>query len=770
VGLLRDSIRSLATLLARQPVRISLIVAVTVVLVTIILGLGLAPAGYDLSEGDVVPTDIRAPRTVLNPVETERRQVAAEQAAIEQARENLEYYMIDPYASSDAVSDLEFILSKVSQVRQQLFYETVAAGQQAEVSTSEGADAVDKPVDQPATIVRRKSTPPTAAEIEAAAGMLAEQLWDERGIELGIGSLRTLLQTEDAALGLVDARLSVILQDILRQNKIPASEVMMNRNEAERRVRNLGFSQELTNAVVEIARVLIDENLIPDSKKLEAIREQARRAVEPVYVREGEVIVKAGEQVTAEDLRILQELGLLGRGTGWLSLLGVVVFVAISAAFIIAYMVKFQPDIAKNTSSLVLFALIIVLTVGLARLIGITVRASSTGGSGFLVPLAFATMLISVLIDTKLALMSAVVLSAVVGLVFNGRYEFALVGLVGGITGALSITRHSDRSGLMRSGFIVAAAQMVAVLSMYLIVSDFDIADALIQTGVTGMMSAVLTIGTLPFFENLFGVTSSIRFLELANPNHPLLKRMLLEAPGTYHHSVIVGNLAEAAANDIGADPVLVRVGALYHDIGKLKRPYFFIENQLTDENPHDKLSPSLSTLIITSHVRDGVDMAREARLPSEIVDIIEQHHGTTVVSYFHRRAQENAEKSDENIEVDEKDFRYDGPRPRSQEAALVMLGDSVEAAVRSLSKPTPDRIENLVRRIIKDRLNDGQFDECDITLRDLDMVASAFVRVLTGIFHVRVEYPEAVIREIQKRDEGRRAYRSREKSAESDL
>jgi putative nucleotidyltransferase with HDIG domain len=775
VASLRDGIRSLAALLARQPVRVSLVVLVTTSITTAILGLGLIPAGYDYSEGDIAVADIRAPRTVLDPVETERRQVAAEQAAVERARENLEYYTIDPYASSDAVSDLQYIIARVAEARQALFYESVVVDQvpiaqnSPEGLAGEDDSAVDKLPDGATTELRRKAPAPTASEIESEAAALAEQFWKERGIELGIGSLRALLQTETATLSVAEARVSVILQNILGMTKISASEVMTSRNEAERRVRNLGLVQDLTNAMVEIARVLIDENLVPDSKKLEEVRREARRSAESAYIKEGEVIVRSGEQISVEHLRVLQELGLLGRKTGWLSLLGIVMFSSLAVAFSTVYISKFNPHLGRNTSGLVLYSLLMVLAVGLTQLIAAILPSPSTGGPGFLVPVAFATMLISALIDTRIAVVSAAVLAAIVGLIFGESYRFGLVALVGGITGALSITRHSDRSGLMRSGFIVAAAQILTVVSTHMMVADFNLVFALIQAGFTGMMSAVLTIGTLPFLENLFGVTSSIRFLELANPNQPLLKRMLVEAPGTYHHSIIVGNLAEAAANDIGADALLVRVGALYHDIGKLKRPYFFIENQLTEENPHDKLSPSLSTLIITSHVKDGVDMAREAKLPKEIVDIIEQHHGTTIVSYFHRRAQENAQKSDEPVEVDERDFRYAGPRPRSQEAALVMLGDSVEAAVRSLSKPTPDRIDNLVRRIVKDRLNDGQFDECDITFRDLDTVVNAFVRVLTGIFHARVEYPEAVLREMQKRDEGRRPHRSSENPAEGD-
>ncbi len=772
---LREGVRSIAALLARQPVRLSLVVAISVAAVVGILSLGLIPKGYELAEGDIATSDIRAPRSVPNPVETERRQIAAEQAAIERARENLEYYMIDPYASSNAVSDLQYIIDSVVDTRLGLFYETVVVPQAEPVLAQGGGvsgpgdSVVDKLPVQAATELRRKDPPPTAEDVEEAADSLAERLWDERGIELGIGSLRTLLQTETSTLRVVQERVAEILRDILGNTKIPASEVMAGRNEAERRVRGLGLSQDLSGAVVEIARVLVNENLAPDNKKLESISEEARRQAEPAWVKKDEIIVRDGERVDLEDLRILQELGLLGRKTSWLSLLGIVIFTTLSVSFLTICAAKYHSYLAKNMSEVALYALIMVFEIAIIQLIAAVFPSTDTGGSGFMVPIAFATMLVSVLIDTRIAVLSAVVLSAIEGLVFGGSYRFFLVGLVGGIAGALSITRHSDRSGLMRSGFIVAAAQMLAVSSVHMIVSDFRLDYALIQTAITGMMSAVLTIGTLPFLENLFGVTSSIRFLELANPNHPLLKRMLVEAPGTYHHSIIVGNLAEAAANDIGADALLVRVGSLYHDIGKLKRPYFFIENQLTQDNPHDKLSPSLSTLIITSHVKDGVDMAREAKLPREIIDIIEQHHGTSVVSYFHRRAQENAEKSDESAEVNERDFRYAGPRPRSQEAALVMLGDSVEAAVRSLSKPTPDRIENLVKRIVKDRLNDGQFDECRITFKDLDMVASAFVRVLTGIFHARVEYPEAVIREMQKRDESRRSSRSREKSGESD-
>ncbi|MDA8096309.1 MAG: HDIG domain-containing protein, partial [Clostridia bacterium] len=232
----------------------------------------------------------------------------------------------------------------------------------------------------------------------------------------------------------------------------------------------------------------------------------------------------------------------------------------------------------------------------------------------------------------------------------------------------------------------------------------------------------------------------------LSNPSQPLLRQLLLEAPGTYHHSIIVGNLAEAAADAVGGDSVAVRVGAYYHDVGKIRRPYFFIENQMSAENPHDKIAPGLSTLILTSHVKDGVEMAREHKLPGKIVDIIEQHHGTSIINYFYHKALEQDEK---NV-VKADDFRYEGPKPQTREAAIVMLADAVEAGVRSLSNPTEGKIEGLVRKIVKDKLDDGQLEECDLNFQDLNRISSAFVRILTGIFHRRIEYPDA--KDVERR------------------
>ena len=347
-------------------------------------------------------------------------------------------------------------------------------------------------------------------------------------------------------------------------------------------------------------------------------------------------------------------------------------------------------------------------------------------------------MLIAILLDLRLGVVAAVIFSLIAGIVADNNIRVLVVNLVGGIAGAFCVSKISQRSDITRAGFLVGLANFFAILGMGMLAGDLSMLKLSWLGLLNGIISAILTIGTLPYLETIFHLTSAIRLLELANPNHPLLRRLLVEAPGTYHHSLLVGNLAEAAIEEVGGDSVLVRVGAYYHDIGKIKRPYFFTENQFGMENPHDKIAPGLSTLIITSHVKDGVELAREHKLPEPIIDLIKQHHGTDLVKYFYSRAQEN-----DREKVSEKDFQYQGPKPQTKEAAVLMLADSVEAAVRSLREPSPGRIEGVVRKIIKERLASGLLDESELTFRDLDKIGTSFVRTLSGIYHQRVEYPQ---------------------------
>lgn len=297
---------------------------------------------------------------------------------------------------------------------------------------------------------------------------------------------------------------------------------------------------------------------------------------------------------------------------------------------------------------------------------------------------------------------------------------------------------------------MVSLAHIVTVIGIGFI-NSHEVSSVLTNGfygALNGIFCAVLTVGSLPLWESVFGVVTPLKLLELSNPNHPLLKKLLIEAPGTYHHSIIVGNLSEAAANAVGANSLLARTGAFYHDIGKTSRPYFFKENQLTSENPHDKISPSLSSLIITNHVKDGLELAKKHKLPGEITAFINEHHGNTLVAYFYHKALngENGEK------VDEESFRYKGKKPQTKETAIVMLADSVEAAVRSLSAPNRDKIQKMIEKIIKDKLEDGQLEDCDLTLKELESIKQAFINVILGIFHERIEYPDLDMKEAKGR------------------
>ncbi|MFZ3373829.1 MAG: HDIG domain-containing metalloprotein, partial [Desulfitobacteriaceae bacterium] len=448
--------------------------------------------------------------------------------------------------------------------------------------------------------------------------------------------------------------------------------------------------------------------------------------------------------------RVLSAYGLVDNRSPWRATGGIALLVFCGMASIFVYVFRYKRGTPRLADKLILVGL----TIALVLIVGKGIVALDLGGAefnalaGMLIPVSWATMTVAILIDVELALIVSVILAVFTGilvepnLVTSLSTQIGLVALFGGIAGVHSVSMVSQRSDLTRAGLFVSAVNIIVISGLALMSEMRPVvwAVGVLLGSVNGLISSVFTVGTLHWFESGFNITSAVHLLELSNPNLPLLKRLLMEAPGTYHHSILVGNLAEAAAESVQADAILVRVGSMYHDIGKLKRPYFFIENQISQDNPHDKIAPTLSSLIITSHLKDGLELAKEYKLPEPIQDIISQHHGDSVVGFFFHKARE------ENEEVPEESFHYEAPRPQSKEAALVCLADSVEAAVRSLQKPTPGRIEGLVRKLIKDKLNDGQLDQSDLTLQDLDRIAMAFVMVLSGIFHSRVEYPDMPI------------------------
>ncbi len=451
-------------------------------------------------------------------------------------------------------------------------------------------------------------------------------------------------------------------------------------------------------------------------------------------IKKGDRILSKGDTVSEDKLKILEELNLVetsGRFDFAFSA-GILVIILMLSLLLILYMNNFCKKVFYNRNDLILLSLVILFTLVAARFIFEI--------STLAIPIFIATALISILLDLRLAVIVNFILTLAISLMTNGEMKFIFLGAISGAFAAFIVSKTNQRNSLSIAGFIIGFINIFTILSVDLIAKyplNTIIWDVIIVF-INGLLSMVITIGLLPYLETAFNIVTPIRLLELGNPNQPLLKRLLMEAPGTYHHSLMVGNLAEVGTEAVGGNALLARVAAYFHDIGKLKRPSFFMENQL-DGNPHDKMTANLSTLVITSHVHDGVEIAKKYRIPLVIRDIIIQHHGTTLVAYFYHKAK-NVEKEEG---IDEANFRYDGEKPSTKEAAVVMLADSVEAAVRSMTDKTEGKIEGLVRKIIKDKLDDGQLDHCNLTLKDLDNIAKAFMKVFGGYFHAREEYPE---------------------------
>ena len=360
------------------------------------------------------------------------------------------------------------------------------------------------------------------------------------------------------------------------------------------------------------------------------------------------------------------------------------------------------------------------------------------------IPVASVAMLTVMLFnDLQLAYMMTLLSSTLVGLLLGSDLNLVLVFFIGSLTGVFSIKEARTRSDLIKSGFFVGLMQMICMILLtrdrdFLFSRDFSYND-LRPLFINGLVSVTVVMFTSKIFEWLFGVLTNFSLLELADTNHPLLKRMAIEAPGTYHHSLIVSNLAESAADAIGANALLARVGAYYHDIGKMVKPEYFTENQLGGGNKHDHLEPTMSRLVILNHVKEGIDLARKHKLNPLIVDFIPQHHGTGLIYYFYQRALEGAE----NQNISEENFRYPGPKPQSRETAVVLLAVSVEGATRALEDPNPAKIDEVVKKIINNKFIDGQLDECTLTLKDLESISKTFSRILSAMYHGRIKYPE---------------------------
>lgn len=415
-------------------------------------------------------------------------------------------------------------------------------------------------------------------------------------------------------------------------------------------------------------------------------------------------------------------------------LAGVALFVFLELWLLFAFLRRLEPEIAADNHLMVATAALFLGFCLLARLFFLPAF------SPYLIPMAALGMLATVILNLRTALLLVLLQSLNVGLMSEFDLGVTFIVLLVGVFSLLRVTSVSQRTEFLSASFHVMLVSAAAILAAELL-AEARIATAFGNTlwGVgNGLLTLVLTLSLLILFETAFNLTTPLRLLELGNPAHPLLRRLMQVAPGTYNHSIMMGNMAEAAAEAVGANALLARVGAYYHDIGKVQRPEYFIENQLHIENPHDKLNPNLSKLAITAHVREGEDMGREFGLPQPIIDIIKQHHGTSVLAYFYHKAREG----EHGEEVTEEEYRYEAEKPQSPEAAIIMLADSVEAAARAMRNPTPKKLQGLIGEIIKQKVDDGQLDRSRLTLGDLHRIREVFEAQLWGLLGHRIAYP----------------------------
>lgn len=475
---------------------------------------------------------------------------------------------------------------------------------------------------------------------------------------------------------------------------------------------------------------------------------------------QGETIVREGQVITTAAFEQLREAGLVDVHLGSDDLAAAVLAALLGAGALAGYLYLFQPREVGSVSRLLLLGLLVVLWVTAAKLLfAQTLPDNDNRFLTFILPVAAAPMVVAALLDGSLAVAVAAVLAFLV--TFAGfyqpdarstiagnpleAYQMGTVFLLGSLAGIFGVYRAERVNRYLRAGAGVALVSFAGLLAFWLLEPSREAVDLgwmLLSSGLGGLLAAVITVGAFIVLGLIFGITTRIQLMELAQINHPLLRRLQAEAPGTFHHCVVVGNLAETAADMIGADSLLVRVGAYYHDIGKLARPSFYIENQLDGRNPHERLDPYTSARVIAAHVEAGMELARKYRLPPKVRAFINEHHGTRLVTYFYRKANQ------ENPDVDSRQFAYPGPKPQSKESAIVMLADSVEAVVRSSRDRSPERIEALVDAVISERLAEGQLDRCELTLRDLKLIGESLKATLRGVYHPRVEYPPPVDQE----------------------
>jgi len=509
-----------------------------------------------------------------------------------------------------------------------------------------------------------------------------------------------------------------------------------------------GISLKDKDIAISVLQNNIQATAVFDPVATSEAREEARLNTPPhmVSIAEGQNIVFEGEIVNEDDILILNKLGLLEIEFSWTRYVYISFMTLAILVLFGFYIYRFNFKVFNNSRKLLLLAIFLVIFTALIKLLT-TLSSVHLNLWNYLFPVIAASMLTTIIFDSRLGIIMTISLATFVGIAAEFDFNMALAYMIGGIFATYLVSNVSQRLQVMRAGFISSLILGFLFLATNLIAGEpSSLALYTILGVLNGIVCAILTIGILPFVESSFNIVTAMGLLELSHTDQPLLKRMLIEAPGTYNHSLLVGHLAENSAKAIGADSLLVKVAALYHDLGKLKRPEYFYENQSNLENVHDKLNPSMSKNVIASHVKDGIEVAIKNKIPRRVISIIAQHHGSSLLSYFYEKQKDKSMITTMDVDIQnlKGHFRYQARKPQSKEAAILMLADSAEAATRSIEDMTPKKIEQMVDYIIDNKIKDGQLDESDITLREISIIKKTLLEGLISIYHSRISYPDS--------------------------
>lgn len=721
-----------------------LMLTLTFAIILGVLMIVATPKRHDLKVGDIAGTTITATKDIEDAIATEKLRQAAAASIVEGMTK------LDSTISQSVDDQVLGLLTSMMELREEYRAASIVItptppptptpspeteaheAQETQAETAEPTATLDlTPSDNTADLIAANQQKVIAdaedklSELKLTTDQIAALLTAEESTFDSFCDVMLTLTRETMEEGVRDGQLSSRLQTLHLQ------------------ILGRGVSGELLQVGYAVVDQCVKENVFIDEDATQEERQKAADAVEPVMYKKGQNIVQAGEVVTAQQLALLSNLGLLEDtqvDTGMY--IGMAVLVLLMYAILLMYLYQFERNLLRQPKFILLLSVILLLQTAL----GLVLKQINI----YLIPVQMATILIAMLLKHRLALTVNIISGVIAGILSTGNdgiltasmFHILLMSLFGGAAAVYLSRRSVRRSVLLYAGFGVAVVNFLTMLSAGVLTST-NMQSTFISAAYGaggGLLSAVLAVGVMPLMENGFNLVTPQVLLELSMPTQPLLRLLQTEAPGTHQHSLMVANLAEAAADRVGANALLCRVGAYYHDVGKTRRPIFFKENQIDQPNPHDGMDPAVSAAIISAHVTDGMALADQYKLPQEVKDMIEQHHGDSVIAYFYYAAKKKADEEGRSIDI--RDYSYHGRKPQTKEAAILMMADTVEAATRTLKERTRENMTQMIRKLVRDKFDSGELNESPITFRELNEISDAFVRTLMGIYHERIEYP----------------------------